>query len=114
VSSRAVQLDCPHRLDEPENPDDALEVVCQDMQTLFGRDVTQPVRLEVGRTHPVLESAEHVPDCTASHRHCIELAIQQLTALPQAPLRAPIAGYAGNQMASIGFWIGQFGQAPLQ
>lgn len=46
------------------------------MQTHFSADMAESVRLEVRRSHPVLECAEDVLDCPPPYRDGIEMATQ--------------------------------------
>lgn len=76
ASSRGRQLHCSHRPSEAENLDDTFEVVGQHVQAHFSGDMDKSARLEVRRSHPVLECAEHMLDCAPPYGHGVELAIQ--------------------------------------
>lgn len=59
------------------------------------RDLRRDERadLQRGRTHPVLERAEHMFDGTASYRHDVELAVQPLLHRLKHPIVLPPPGW---------------------
>ena len=64
-----LRRDCLHQRLHSEDLYRSLQVVGQHMQTHFSSDMAKSARLEVRRSHPVLECAEHMLNCPASYRH---------------------------------------------
>ncbi len=68
-----------HRLDQRANADDGhdtFEIVGQHVQSHFGADILQRLRVEVGIAHPVFDGPERVLDGFAPLAHLLRVLVE--------------------------------------